>query len=431
MSGRDRILRKWRNYRWTVALCVVLALVCICLIVYDAAPNHHVPEYVMTLVNSTLGAIIGIVAVNLVYQWHAEKDLEDDMTQTVVEALSGREPERRVPRMYELYNKRSIERILKQCLESYCTNGTLANGYLSYIKNSYALIKKDEEYEVEVTQEEDGRMYITQELTDTRIFRPVDPSCISHKAYLIFKKGRNVARKSGVLDAILSDPSYFFREEMNDAACVDGIVALCRSGKSREEVTEDVLKYLKYKVDAFLLDDRNRTVETVPLTGFEIRLDTCVEEDRSGKGATEKYCGLHIEARIPREAVKPGFGYYEEEGFRQYRARMSICYAIPADTNTFYAVYPVPTYKSSFKIQFDIENFNCKQHLDYMTFLSFADVADEDRRNMLENDGTIRVDRSAISFSTVRTIFPRSGFTFCWGNRGRKPCEGRENSSDL
>lgn len=416
MNGKDKTRRKWRNYRWAVALCAVLALVCICLIVYDASPEHAVPAYVMTLVNSTLGAVIGIVAVNLVYQWHAEKDLEDDMTQTVVEALSGREPERRVPRMYELYNKRSIERILRQCLESFCTNGTLANGYLSYIKNSYALIKKDEEYEVEVTREADGRMYIRQELADTRIFRPKDPASVVHKSYLIFKKGRNVARNSGKLDAILSDPTYFFREEMNDAACVDELVALCRSGKPRAEVTAAVIAYLNYRVDVCLLDERERVASTVPLAGFEIRLDTCMEKDRTGKGETEKYCGLHIEARIPREAVKSGAGYYEEEGFRQYRARMSICYSIPSDTNTFYAVYPVPTYKSTFKIQFDIPDFNCKKHLDYMTFLSFADVADQDRQSMLDNDGAVRVDRSAISFSTVRTIFPRSGFTFCWDN---------------
>lgn len=397
-------------------MCVVLALVCICLIVYDASPGHAVPECIMTLVNSTLGAVIGIVVVNLVYQWHAEKDLEDDMTQTVVEALSGREPDRRVPRMYELYNKRSIERILKQCLESFCTNGTLANGYLSFIKNSYALIKKDEVYEVEVTREADGRMYIAQELTDTRIFRPADPSCIVHKSYLIFKKGRNVARKSGLLDVIMNDPDYFFRDEVTDGACVDEIVALCRSGKPRDEITAEVLSYLKYRVDVWQFD-RNESVNAfVPLSDFEIRLDTCFEEDRTGKTVTEKYCGLHIEVRIPREAVSSGAGYYEEEGFRQYRARMSICYSIPSDTNTFYAVYPVPTYKSTFKIQFDIPDFNCKKHLDYMTFLSFADVAEEDRRHLLDNDGTVRVDRSAISFSTVRTIFPRSGFTFCWDN---------------
>lgn len=421
MDVNDKARRKWRNYRWAIALCALLGLVCVCLIVYDASPGHAVPGYIMTLVNSTLGAIIGIVVVNLVYQWYAEKDLEDDMTQTIVEALTGREPDRRVPRIYELYNKRSIERILKQCLESYCTNKSLANGYLSYIKNSYKLIKKDEEYEVEVSKDEvNGRMYITQKLRDTRIFLPVNPENIEHKSYLIFKKGHHVAQKCGVLDGIMNDSTYYFREEMTDPACVDKIVALYNSGKSREEVTEDVLQYLQYKVEVYRLDHLDRSVKTIPLTQFEIRLDTCMEDESKGKGKVEKYCGLYIVAKVPPEAVKPGAGYYEEEGFLQYRAKMNICYSIPADANTFYAVFPVPIYKSEFKIQFDIKNFNCKKHLDYMTFLSFADVADEDRETMLQNDGMVQVGRSSSTFSTVRTIFPRSGFTFCWDNKVTK-----------
>lgn len=418
LDVNDKARRKWRNYRWAIALCVLLALVCVCLIIYDASPENAVPGYIMTLVNSTLGAIIGIVVVNLVYQWYAEKDLEDDMTQTILEALAARESGRSVPRLYELYNKHSIERVLQQCLESYCTNKVLANAYLSYIRNSYQLIKKDEEYEVEVSKDDaDGRMYISQELRDTRIFLPDDPKNIRHKSYLIFKKGHNVAQKSGVLDGILNDSTYYFREEMTDAACVDEIVALCKSGRSPQEITEEVLHYLKYKVEVYVLDRLDRPVKTIPLTRFEIHLDTFEEEEGKGKGRIEKYCGLYIVAEVPREAVKPGVGYYEEEGFLQYRAKMNICYSIPSETNTFYAVFPVPTYKSQFKIKFDIENFNCKKHLDYMTFLSFADVADEDRKTLLQNDGTVQVDRSSISFSTVRTIFPRSGFTFCWDNK--------------
>lgn len=415
MELNDKAKRKWRNYRWAIGLCVILGLVCLCLIIYDASPEHAVPGYLMTLVNSTLGAIIGIVAVNLVYQWHAEKDLEDDMTQTVLEALSGEDSGRKIPRMYTLYKKSSIERILKQCLESYCTNKTLANAYLSYIRNSYQLIKKDEEYEVEVSKDEsDGRMYIMQKLCDTRVFLPEDPKNIWHKSYLIFKKGDNVAQKSGVLDGVLNDSSYYFREELTDPACVGEIVALCKSDKSQEEKTKEVLRYLKYKVEVYQLNGLDQLVKTIPLTQFEVRLDTFEEEEGKGKGKVEKYCGLFIEAAVPQEAVKPGAGYYEEEGYLQYRAKMNICYSIPADTNTFYAVFPVPTYKSEFKIRFDIKNFNCRKHLDYMTFLSFADVKSDDRKNMLQNDGTVQVDPSSITFSTVRTIFPRSGFTFCW-----------------
>ena len=381
-----------------------------------ASPGHIVPDYIMTLVNSTLGAIIGIVVVNLVYQWYAEKDLEDDMTQTIVEALAARESGRSVPRLYELYNKRSIERILKQCLESYCTNAALAQGYLNYIKNSYRVIKKEEVYKVCVLFDTAmNKMCIKQELTDTRIFDAAkvqdkegrenelegevkyDKNAVLIKSYLIFKKGENVVDNGGTLNVFMKSTSYFFREELPDAECVNHIVALFNAGRK-----EEILEFLNYKVSVFRRTEKGTWGKSFPITDFTIVLDRTKIDNQT------KYKGLIIYAQIPREyVVTNDTGYFEDEKFVQYRAKMEIKYSIPSDYNTFCAVYPVPVCDATFKLIFRLNNFDCDRDLDYMTFHSY--VNQDNQGNYDESaEGTI------YSFTTKDMIFPRSGMSFYW-----------------
>lgn len=410
MKLSHKTRRRLRNYRGTIYLSIILMLICIILKILK------VPPWIEDFADSIIGAIIGILLVNLMYQWRAEQDLEDDMAQNLIDVLAGQYDSNKQPRLYMLFNKTAIERILTRCIESYCANTYLANCYFNYIKNSYPLIKKDEDYIVTVTKSQDDKMFITQTLKDTRVFlTPIDHENICIYVYLVLGKGTNVSDDTTALDKILSDNKYFIREELLNPDFVDSLIAVWNnSDMQKEERMHTILDMLGFSAKVLRENSLNSgnsapTPNSLYIPETEIEVDFVRDE-------SNRYHGIRIIAPVPTDYISINNDFYRQEGFIQYTAEVSFKLMAPKGRVTFYAVYASPTIRSGFKINFKITGFDCNRDVDKMRFISFAEEDITHGTQHMQNDGKIRTEEKTISFHTQRTIFPRSGISMSWDN---------------
>lgn len=410
MNLSHKTRRRLRNYRGTIYLSIILMLTCIIL------KFMEVPPWIEDFADSIIGAIIGILLVNLMYQWRAEQDLEDDMAQNLIDVLAGQYDSSKQPRLYTLFNKTAIERILTRCIESYCANTYLANCYFNYIKNSYPLIKKDEDYIVTVTKGPDDKMFINQTLKDTRIFlTPMRKENICIFVYLVLAKGTNVSDDTTALDKILSDNKYFIREELLNPEFVDSLIAAWNDApEQKEKSAHAVLDMLGFTAKVLRKNDRESETpatfsDSIYIPNTDIDLDFV--RDESGR-----YHGIRIVAPIPADYISTNNDFYRQEGFIQYTAEVSFKYMAPKGRVTFYAVYASPTIHSGFKIKFKINGFDCNRDVDKMRFISFAEEDIKHGIQQMQDDGKVCTEEKTISFHTQRTIFPRSGISLSWDN---------------
>lgn len=82
----------------------------------------EVPPWIEDFADSIIGAIIGILLVNLMYQWRAEQDLEDDMAQNLIDVLAGQYDSSKQPRLYTLFNKTAIYNPQNEAFRLFRTN---------------------------------------------------------------------------------------------------------------------------------------------------------------------------------------------------------------------------------------------------------------------------------------------------------------------
>lgn len=385
------------------------------MIYYHHKHPDEVPEWLMMLVNSIFAAILGVVFVNLFYQWIAEKDNSDDVTQALTEILLGDQAYEKcendkdvrdivVPKIYNLFRKKSIERILKMGLKAYCANELLAKGNLDYIKNNCKLIKKDEIYTVTIGSDE-NRTYIKQSLTDTRIFqKSLENRRYFIKSFLIFKKGNKVGNNEGVLDEKLGDMTFFFREELTEKDFIDQIIEKVERGES-------VIEFLDYHVFVHKSTGRDEwsdeRADVIELKKVKVSL---VSAKTRGT-----YVGLIIETELPKKFVQKSREFYNYDEYKAYRANVQIKYDIPKGENKFHVVYPVPAENPVFNLYFDFAKFNCNRDLEYMTFFSYMDGPSNKKNYTI-------FDRQ-FTFKVPGIIFPRSGISFYWRNTARAKCD--------
>ena len=400
---KEVIFSRFRNYIEVFLLLLVIALISIIVLILDT------PEWVNTLANSTLGAVIGASLVDLACAIASGKEAEDDMRKGILETLCPARNKGEKPRLYTLYKKPAVEPLLKECLLSYCADEKLSTGYFSYIANSCRHIKKNEKYNVFVEKRDSGELWLEQKLKHTSVYIPDfdKPSYI--QMYFIFKDRADRTDHKGHLDEIMNDKSYFFREDLTDDTFVQELIddLLAAEPHGRDEFNNAALSKLGFSVDLFKDEFSNNPLQ-IANEDYMIELDSV---DCIVNGVREKiYYGLKIKAYIPSEYVKPCDQFYEEEGFVQYTACMKTSYRIPSCQNTFYVVYAMPTMNPSFEIRFDMGSSSFARNVDYMTFMSIdQSVGPHDA-----DDGVVRNHGSSLSFSTRRTVFPRSGISFTW-----------------
>lgn len=392
-SIKQIIQDRFRNYVVVILLMAVIALISIVVLILDC------PDWVDVLANSTLGAVIGASLVDLACSVAAGKEADEDMRKGIMETLCPTNTNGEKPELYSLYKKEAIEPILQQCLSAYCADEKISAGYLSYIKNSCLNLKRNEKYLIEVSRDDSGCQSLCQSLRHTAIFKPnvgERPYC---QAYFIFKTRSERADQKGKLDKVLSDKSYFFREELADDSFVDELVAAYDAAEpsGKAEVNDAVISKLRFSLD-FFRNEKSKAAHRVPNIEYEIDLD--------------RDCGVKIKTYLPQEFILASDQFYEEEGFVQYTACMKTGYRIPSSQNTFYVVYSVPTIKSYFEIIFKMGSHDFANKVDYMTFMSI----DQSVNQSDDTDGTVQNHGSSLSFSCSRTVFPRSGISFTWNS---------------
>ena len=390
-SIKEIIAQRFKNYVVVIMMMSIIALVSIIILILDC------PTWVDVLANSTLGAVIGASLVDLACSIAAGKEAEDDMRKGIMETLCPENNASGKPELYHLYKREAMESILHQCLSAYCADYKLSAGYLSYIRNSCQNIKRNEKYEVKVYRDKDGVQHIEQSLRHTAIFKPEVGQTPFFKAYFIFKTRSERVDQGGKLDKVMSDKSYFFREDLADDSFVQELLDDYAAAKSvsEEAAKKAVLSKLNFSVDIYRNETCKETV-TIQAQDFDIELD----ED----------CGVKIMTSIPQECVLASDQFFEEDGFVQYTACMKTKYRIPSMQNTFYVVYAVPTIKPYFEIRFYMGSDDFARNVDYMTFMSL----DQSVSQLDETDGSVQNHGISLSFASSRTVFPRSGISFTW-----------------
>lgn len=388
---KEIIRQRFKNYIVVVLLMVVIALVSIIVLMLDC------PDWVDVLANSTLGAVIGASCVDLACSIAAGKDADEDMRKGIMETLCPEKSAQGKPELYYLYKKDAIEPILHQCLSAYCADHKLAAGYLSYISNSCSNLKRNERYQVVVSRDKRGVQHLAQTLKHTSIFKPDTGQRPYFQAYFIFKTRAEHADQAGKLDKVMSDKSYFFREELADDTFVQELLDEYQAAKHEGEdaARKVVISKLEFSLDIFLNENSRNSVK-MPDTSYEIDLD--------------ENCGVKIKTYIPQGYLIPSDQFYEEDGFVQYTACMKTRYRIPSLQNTFYVVYAIPTIRPYFEIRFNMGTDDFASKVDYMTFMSI----DQSVSQTDENDGTVQNHGISLSFTSSRTVFPRSGISFTW-----------------
>ena len=390
------------------------------IILLDAHEQYSVPSLLIAFANCGIGAVLGVIIINLVYQWCAENDTEEALQDALVQILTG--DNHRLLR--KLYNNQAIRSILQNCIESYCCSASLSKNYLRYIENSCRILKKKEIYNVTLSEEQ-GHLYLHQELTDTRCFR--DPrhkfsrARIQVKSYLVLKRPDPTDADCGELDRIMNDHSYFFREEISDSELLAYIKGLSldksepgRPGFHRLPADEaaGVIARLQYRVNieraAHARTDsgsRKPYLEGLP---YEVFVDTG-DPHRGCPGVR----GIEISVDVPDEGIDRHPEEFQADGYIQYTAELTIKYPTEQET-TFYSIYAAPTLGAEFRLIFDPSVRVDMKSVSYMTFISFAE--DEDKGHA-KYDGQIRINGRNLEFKTSRTIFPRSGISISWNQR--------------
>lgn len=288
---KDIIRDRFRNYLIVILLMIVIALVSIVILILDC------PEWMDVLANSVLGAVIGASMVDLACSIAAGKEAEDDLRKGIMETLCPSKTNVGKPELYSLYKREAIEPILQQCLSAYCAAPQLSSGYLSYIRNSCRHIKRSENYKVEVNRDDSGMQTVRQTLKQTPVFKPESTERPYFQAYFIFKDRAAKADSKGVLDKVMSDKSYFFREDLADDDFVQELLdARSKAETEGTSVNDAVLAKLNFSVDIFRNERNNKPVR-VRNEDFLVEFDDC---------------GVRIKTTIPEDCLVASDLFFEE-----------------------------------------------------------------------------------------------------------------------
>ncbi len=410
---------KWRNYRYAYITSGLILALCFIIILLDAREDMDLPPLLVAFANCGIGAVLGVIIIDLVYQWGAEKELEESLQDALVQILTG--DNHRLLR--KLYNNQSIRKILQNCIESFCGSAHLSENYLRYIENSCRLLKKDEQYKVHLTQEQ-GLLYLKQSLLDTRCFkdprRPFANDRIQVKSYLVLKRNDSPDGGTGELDKILNDNSYYFREEIQSAdlcTWIDtldpGIPDRARPGfyLPDDEVARKIVEKLCYGVKIRLNDpDENGHVRFTNRNEMNYNVAFFMGDAES---AVPLVKGIEITNEVPAYCIQKCKEEFDVDDYIQYTAELTIKYPTEQE-NTFYSMYAAPTLGAEFKLIFDASVPVDMKDVNYMTFISFADAEKNGTETM---DGKIDIVGRNLDFKTSRTIFPRSGISVSWSRK--------------
>ena len=280
-------------------------------------------------------------------------------------------------------NDSSVDTFMQDCISHYCQH--LSEHYKNYIKDSIHVFRKDFQYKVTVSRQQNKdnitEQYISQNITYERFFRDCD-NRERYQLKCLFTFGTNE------LDEALEDDSYFFREELTNPELLN------RINNILNDPTKNVIDELinKEETEDFKLEI---TIGKDKIKNSEIKYEVIKNESKNT-------IGLLFYVNIPNNHI-----HHTEGSYIHYKGGVSCKYKSDIN-NIFYCIFSNPTIGSTyFNIKFEgfSNEFNVDNDVIRLPILSLK------RKDF--NLTPYILDKS-INFNTPNTIFPRSGIVIRW-----------------
>ena len=393
---------RWKVIHMAIyAVMVALALACVLIIVLSKS------EVMNVLAQNTLGAIIGAGVIDILIESITKNQKEEDLSSRIISALCPEEcAAEDMPMIYDLYNKDTVAKFMRNSIKAYTCSNKLSDAYLSYIEHSFHSVKMNENYVVTISNM-DGIFHIDQDLKDTFIF--VNKDEIDVKVFIVLGGVSLDKGSESRLDAILSDKSYIFREEISNVSFVKKKILPYLDDKQK------LLEAIDFRLSIFNKEDKELDippteidVEPVLERGVCLGIGICYHLYNKHKHATFK----NRDTFILNQNVYSG-----REAYIRLTTKVHIGYPIPENQNHFHLVYSRPTIAPSFSLIFqNIPDYSPKKVV-YLPMLSFDSASVSNKAE----DGQVHAHASSFEFSTSRIIFPRSGISFYWNFRKELP----------
>ncbi len=398
--------RTRKAYRFIFALLLlIMAISIIGLLIIDhkitTLGTSTTLEFWHDLFGNILGAAVGAAVIDVIMDYTSKDEKEESIQKSIITALCPTEPGPEPPMIAKLFSKREFEGFLKNGMAAYGGNNDLGAGCFDFFRENCNQMRRHESYKVDISPD-----WIHQSFRHTAVFeRPKigDPEI---RIFFIFA---NTEVSGGELDRYLSDPTYTFREEFDCPEFEKEVTALAASLEKakkadRKQKTEELCEKMKLSLTLYKTEreDQKRGLTVAP---EDIQFTLC----RTAKGEA---FGLNIVVPVPaayvfEEASGPS-EYHAGNGYIHFISQVDVTYPAKRGHNLFPIVYSriavSPSFRVTFK-EFKDPDIKC------FPFLSFNTAAAES-----SEDGNVTESNHTYSFTTTRTVFPRSGVVFSWIN---------------
>lgn len=395
--------RTRKAYRYVlIVLLLIATLSVVGLLILSRIPNkNEFLELLYDLCNNILGAAIGASLVDLYLDFKTNDEKGDEIHKSIVEALcppdTGGEP----PLVAKLFNHEEFEGFLRNGMSAYSKSNAVGAAALSYFKENCTQMRRSEVYNIDIFPDK-----IHQSYRHTGVFEKPNDKLMELRLFFVFA---NTKVQRGELDKYLSDNTYAYREEFDDAKFEAEIAK--KADEAEKAVGQERENKLRELFDAIELEmivyenEQQDEEDGYRIPSKDIKIKLC-------KNTQGKAFGLHIAGVIPEHYIfeeKSGANeYHTGSGYIHFISQVEVTYPAKKGHNLFPIVYSRIAVSPSFTITFKkFDNPDVK----FFPFLSFNTAVAANR-----NDGQVKEANNSYHFTTTRTIFPRSGVIFSWIN---------------
>ena len=398
--------RTRKAYKFIFALLMlIMAISIIGLLIIDhritTLGSTTTLEFWHDLFGNILGAAVGAAVIDVIMDYSSKDEKEEGIQKSIVTALCPTEPGPEPPMISKLFNRSEFEGFLKNGMSAYGGNNDLGAGCFEFFKENCSQMRRHEAYKVEISPE-----WIHQSFRHTAVFKKPEKGSSEIRIFFIFA---NTDVSGGELDRYLSDPTYTFREEFDCPEFEKEVASLAASLEKakkadRKQKAEDLCEKMKLSLILYKTEreDQKRGMCVAP---EDIQFSLC----RTSKGEA---FGLNIVFPVPadylfEESAGPS-EYHKGSGYVHFISQVDVTYPAKKGHNLFPLVYSRIAVSPSFRISFKgFDNADVR----WFPFLSFNTAAASS-----SEDGQITESNHSYSFTTTRTVFPRSGVVFTWIN---------------
>lgn len=378
--GKDYERSKRKARRVLLFLSGMAVFLCILVLtfVWGDEPNFK-KDLCYEIITGILFAGVTICMINLGNWIIFKEDLDEthdaDMAKRIWSLLKAENAEDSI--IAKLYDDEAASTVMRNSIAYF--NKKLADDFCNLVSSCSKVLREDFTYSVRVLKPRDEKRCVifNQDIRYKRHYVP------DGAAYMRC----GFALTNNALDAVLSDPSFFFREVISDKGTLEEIRRVMNEGNLNE-----ILTILKVEI---LLHRGGKTVKQKDIKIKSIDNNLIV-----------------LEVAIPEEYLQESYN-----GMKCYEGHLTFTYDFPPTTN-FYCVFADTMIgKTSFSITFDPGIVkNMADDLEFITFLTYAPTIDDNddaNSEQTKPDQITRLDSGA-RYETNQTIFPRSGLVVNW-----------------